>query len=325
MNNYVTIREVTAQYGVSTRTLRYYEQIGLIQSARMEGYAYRIYDPEATRRLAQILLLRKLRIPLKQIGVLLDGDELEGMMTILREQMTALDAQIDALSTVRKILEAFLTRLGRKQQGRLVELLADEELVALVAGLPPSKTQLQEGFDMEQVNRADEQLSKLTDIRILHLPPSWMAVSHYIGENPETHAGSALEAFIKASGLYSRKPDARVYGFNHPNPREDQEHYGYEVWVTIPEDMDVPAPLTKLYFEGGLYAAHMITMGNFHEWGWLDAWVNQGNERFAANNIPDGGERMFGLLEEHLNFVHNTHFGVSEPGQIDLLYPVRAK
>lgn len=41
--------------------------------------------------------------------------------------------------------------------------------------------------------------------------------------------------------IYEIKPDAGLFGFNHPNPgmREDGK-YGYEDWVTIPEDMEVP-------------------------------------------------------------------------------------
>jgi len=38
------------------------------------------------------------------------------------------------------------------------------------------------------------------------------------------------------------------------------------MWVTIPEEMDVPEPIVKKRFEGGLYAAHMIPFGAFEEW-----------------------------------------------------------
>lgn len=47
--------------------LRYYEQIGLIESKRKDDYAYRVYDEEAICRLRQIIILRKLRVPVKQI------------------------------------------------------------------------------------------------------------------------------------------------------------------------------------------------------------------------------------------------------------------
>lgn len=66
-----TINQVSKNYGVSARMLRYYEKIGLVQSLRKEDYAYRVYDDTALRRLQQIVILRKLRVSMKQIGVIL--------------------------------------------------------------------------------------------------------------------------------------------------------------------------------------------------------------------------------------------------------------
>ena len=62
MDQRQTIGTVSKNLGISSRMLRYYEQIGLIESKRVENYAYRVYDEEAIRRLRQIILLRKLRV-----------------------------------------------------------------------------------------------------------------------------------------------------------------------------------------------------------------------------------------------------------------------
>lgn len=55
-----TISQVVKHYDLSTRTLRYYEEIGLLPSHREEDYAYRLYDEEALKRLNHIVVLRKL-------------------------------------------------------------------------------------------------------------------------------------------------------------------------------------------------------------------------------------------------------------------------
>ena len=60
--NLVTISELSRQMNISTRALRYYEQVGLIESVKKDGYAYRTYDEATVVRLQQILVLRKLRI-----------------------------------------------------------------------------------------------------------------------------------------------------------------------------------------------------------------------------------------------------------------------
>ncbi len=71
----MTISQVSRSFGISTRMLRYYKQAGLIGSFRRRDYAYRMYNEAALNRLRQIIILRKLRIPLKQIkAILLNPD-----------------------------------------------------------------------------------------------------------------------------------------------------------------------------------------------------------------------------------------------------------
>lgn len=47
MNELIKIREVSTKYDISARTLRYYEDMGLITSIRSNDYAYRLYDEAA--------------------------------------------------------------------------------------------------------------------------------------------------------------------------------------------------------------------------------------------------------------------------------------
>ena len=77
--------------------LHYYEKVGLISSRRKEDYAYRVYDETAVRRLQQTIILRKLRIPIKLIGVILNDYEQIKALQIMREKIIALDDEINAL------------------------------------------------------------------------------------------------------------------------------------------------------------------------------------------------------------------------------------
>ncbi len=76
---YMTIGEVSSCFKVSARMIRYYEKEGLIKSTRKEGYAYRIYDAGAVKRIQQIVILRKLQIPLKQIHCMIEGSREEAI------------------------------------------------------------------------------------------------------------------------------------------------------------------------------------------------------------------------------------------------------
>ena len=213
-----------------------------------------------------------------------------------------------------------------KNNSKLLENI-DESLLEIVDSLTVSKINFREDKTMEKLEQAEQKLSKLTDrdVWIVYLPPSWVAASHYVGNEPEHHAAAVLDKFVIESGLQNIKPDLREYGFNHSNPGFMKDVYGYEFWVTIPEDFDVPAPLEKKYFEGGLYGAHMIPMGAFEEWGWLWEWAHN-NDKYDADIKKDGGECMNGLLEEHLNYRNNVSRFINgryDDVQLDLLIPIK--
>jgi DNA-binding transcriptional MerR regulator/DNA gyrase inhibitor GyrI len=324
----LTITEVSRDFGISTRMLRYYEQTGLLRSFRKEDYAYRMYDGEALSRLRQILILRRLRIPVKQIRQILQKPDAVVAIDVFRQNIEELDEEITALSTIRDILARFVDELRKTAGLQLPQLiLQDDTITASIDSLSLTSINFKEDKTMDQLKKAEESLSRLRDVRIVYLPPAAVAAAHYVGDDPEDRAGRMLEDFIRESGLIGLKPDVRQYGFNHPNPVDETDFHGYEFWVTIPEDLEVPAPLEKKYFKGGMYAAHMITMGNFNEWDWLYQWLMANGKYEFAGDMADQ-EHMMGCLEEHLNFMgHYTGLDSIAPEemQLDLLIPVKMR
>lgn len=67
----LSIKEAAALCGVSLRTLRYYDQIGLVKPRRSAENGYRYYDREAMALLQQAVFYRELGLPLKEIAPLL--------------------------------------------------------------------------------------------------------------------------------------------------------------------------------------------------------------------------------------------------------------
>ncbi|MCL2576175.1 MAG: effector binding domain-containing protein [Defluviitaleaceae bacterium] len=327
----VTISQVSKMFDVSTRMLRYYEQIGLLKSKSKDDYAYRVYDDVAIGRLQQIIVLRKLRIPLKQIALIFEDASTKTAIDVFMQNIKEINDEITALSTMRAILnnlaDGLRHTLGAKTDTTIKSMLmSDEALLAAINSLSLTKINFKEMRSMDELNKASETLARL-NVRIVQLPPAAVASYHFIGENPEETTGEVINKFAKDVNLYEIKPDARMYGFNHPNPPEDGKPYGYEVWVTVPDDLDVPAPLVKKQFAGGLYAAHTIKFPNFHEWDDLNKWV-ENSDKFDKNLAAEGAEVMHGLLEEHLNWVYANHLGWKEnfiDGQLDLLLPIKLK
>ena len=63
-----TVRQLAKMAGVTPRTLRYYDEIGLLKPARVRPNGYRIYSGAQVDTLQQILFYRELDVPLDAIG-----------------------------------------------------------------------------------------------------------------------------------------------------------------------------------------------------------------------------------------------------------------
>ena len=69
-----SINEVARMSGISTRTLRYYDEIGLLRPLKVRSNGYRIYGPNEINTLQQILFYRELELPLDDIRKVLVDD-----------------------------------------------------------------------------------------------------------------------------------------------------------------------------------------------------------------------------------------------------------
>ena len=68
----MTVKQVSDISGVSVRTLRYYDRIGLLSPTEYTEAGYRLYDDAALEKLQQILLFRELEFPLKDITAIME-------------------------------------------------------------------------------------------------------------------------------------------------------------------------------------------------------------------------------------------------------------
>jgi len=139
-----TVSTVSKNLGISTRMLRYYEQIGLIESKRKENYSYRVYDETAVRRLRQIVLLRKLRIPMKQIKDILDKQEItEAIIKVFQQNISELNKEISDLSIIRDLLCGFVKMLEEKTNIKVpFDLLSDESITNMIASINLTKNHI---------------------------------------------------------------------------------------------------------------------------------------------------------------------------------------
>ncbi len=105
-----SIQEIARLAGTTSRTLRHYDDIGLLPPTRIAHNGYRHYDAQALVRLQRILLLRELGLGLPQIAEVLgastdrmpsqtEAAALETHLALLREEQTRLARQIASVES----------------------------------------------------------------------------------------------------------------------------------------------------------------------------------------------------------------------------------
>lgn len=84
------INQLALISGVSTRTLRYYDSIGLLKPLRIEKNGYRIYGVNEVDLLQEILFYRELGMPLEEIRSIVNGESFDRSAS-LKMQLTRLE------------------------------------------------------------------------------------------------------------------------------------------------------------------------------------------------------------------------------------------
>lgn len=94
-----TVQKLGNLAGISTRTLRYYDEIGILKPARINSSGYRIYGEAEVNRLQQILFYRELGLSLDRIKDIVTSPSFDGTNALKehRENLLEKRKQLDLL------------------------------------------------------------------------------------------------------------------------------------------------------------------------------------------------------------------------------------
>ncbi|UOQ45975.1 MerR family transcriptional regulator [Halobacillus salinarum] len=115
-----TVKELATIAGITGRTLRYYDQIGILKPAYTNSSGYRIYEAAEVDRLQQILFYRELDVDLDTIDKIMNSPGFS--------ELAALKAHHDKLLAKRKQLEILIRNVEKTlalKEGRIV--MSDQE------------------------------------------------------------------------------------------------------------------------------------------------------------------------------------------------------
>ena len=95
------VGELARASGLSIRTVRYYDQIGLLPPAQRTAAGHRLYGDDDVRRLYRICLLREMGLPLSGIAHALDDPDWD-VQHAMRDHLDLLDRQLALAQAVRR-------------------------------------------------------------------------------------------------------------------------------------------------------------------------------------------------------------------------------
>lgn len=115
------IQEIARLSGLTSRTLRHYDQIGLLKPSRIAPDGVRHYDEPALLKLQDILLFKRTGVPLKQIQAIVQ-EEHEPVLA-LKDHLEALKRSQQKQNALLETIRRTLDRLENNEQLLAHELL----------------------------------------------------------------------------------------------------------------------------------------------------------------------------------------------------------
>jgi DNA-binding transcriptional MerR regulator len=103
-----TVGQVAELFGVTVRTLHHYDEIGLLVPSERSRAGYRLYTDGDLARLQQVVVYRRLELPLEEIATLLDGEE--DAVDHLRRQRATVMSRLDELRELVSAIDRALER-----------------------------------------------------------------------------------------------------------------------------------------------------------------------------------------------------------------------
>lgn len=303
------IGDAAKRFEVSSRTLRYWEEEGILQSVRTES-GYRYYDEANETRIRQIQLLRNLKMPIALVEKFFRAQDAREAAFILTGHLKALRREAAVSASLSMLVEELIRAVEGKRTLGEVFACIETQRPATGAGV----------WEALQIlfSERDTPMDRMhmSEVRMVRLPRMTVAAYRAVSETPEKDCSAVMNPFILQNKLQERS-GFRHFGFNSPSPAEGNPVYGYEIWVTVPEDFAVPRPFEKKALEGGLYGsipARLSVIGE--KWGLLYHTV-QSSGQYRMDESRQ-------WLEECVDFAAFVSDAAHDQ-QLDLLAPIKLK
>lgn len=320
MNDLIKIRDISIKYDISARTLRYYEDMGLISSSRSDDYAYRLYDDNAVKRLEQILILRKLNISIKDIQRIFHTSGSEVVLEVLGKKVDSIDEEVSLLYELKEIILEFV------QQIEQADFSEESDVKLLYQKAKEIETQLvnvnYEGKP-SNVNRlisAAEKVERQPDVLIVEMAPCRMVTSGLTtGQTDSDYESSRFNAmWMRLGSRIADKVNPRDFMYYDEINQKNVWLYMLEDWMTE-ADTDGFEIIT---FDGGLLASALADSWEFSEYDRVYKGVVAWLEHQECLELDQTSDRH---ILYHFAGPHSEKMKALNCGKVRYFIPIRMK
>lgn len=314
MSDLIKIRDMATKYDLSARTLRYYEDMGLIESTRSEDYAYRLYDEANVKRLEQIIILRKLNISIKDIQRIFNAPGSGIVLEVLEKKVDDIDEEISLLQELREIVQDFIRQIESADFGREADV---KLLYEKAKEIKTQITHVNYNGNPATVNRfleVTEKLdSKVPDIMIVRIP-EFRAVTSGLMTFEELFGGD-FEPWQEAHNHFFQPVIFDAPDFLCEKDGKVEWLWGLKDEVTEEDTF----PYKIIQYPGGLYAVAVSMDGD----GESHDKVNRKIEKWleSTNFVIDSERALMG----HMMYVDEEIKKGLGYHQMNLYTPVRLR
>ncbi|MFG6115550.1 MerR family transcriptional regulator [Thalassobacillus devorans] len=195
-----TVKKLAKLAGVSSRTLRYYDEIGILKPARINSSRYRIYGRKEVDQLQQILFYRELGLELEKIKKIITSSSFDPAQALLdhRRKLLAKRAQLDQLiDSVDKTIaasEGRITMQDKEKFDAFKQRLVDENEKKY-------GKEVREKYGNNTVEKSNQQVLKMSEAEYEEVQRLEKEMKDELSKGLKT-GNPASEAAQKAAALH---------------------------------------------------------------------------------------------------------------------------
>jgi len=299
------ITDAVKQFGITSKTLRYYERVGLLEAKRADNNNYRYYDESEVERIKQIMVLRKMQISIKDIIRIYENEDMSTIVEVFVNRINVMNEEIGALSELKRITNDFLQVM--LQNG-----------VTKISTLPIIYEQMEKQLDVldkhkptnyTELASLSDKLTKSAEPFILPLSP--MRVLSSVRKDGATDP-DGFWRWVQTKSIPQGEPGQH-------ERFEFQTEAGDVFILKVSDDFINDSEYVDYIFNGGLFAAINVyldeDLGDCFR-SLIKAF--DGNKYYQIDYLNDGNLRHVAMLENLISFDDQREL-------VSLLVPVKKR